>query len=1348
VAKAKANYAVVADVNPNQWPSGPVRVVDRHKAIAHQQRGGAVLQGFKTEDEAKAWADKVTNTEVHIKKPDGSSLFSGPLMEFSDVAPKHGLRFVDRGRLFALVDRPSSQLGRGKNALHGERVGPASEEQPKKKPEPKKEPPKKEPPKDPGKPTSAEWEQFLAERYDGGKKKVLNTNPQTRKRYPEVAASTLLKTSPHFRAQVQKEFAEWRGGSRKTAIRVAQLWRYAASRHSMSKCMHAGCEKPPEREGIWADGRGRAWFCEKHFEAWKNEKSEMPKDIVRERRVPDGVVGEKYGEYPKGKTAKATGSKTGDGESVGMFIPLPKDLAKKFPSLGENDDSPSHVTFLYIGDFKGEKQQEKLVEVLRECCRKWWPKCEARLNGLEYFDHHDKDRRVPHVAVEFDKDLSGFKHRVKQELHDAGIEVGDSFPEYKPHVTLAYMPGMDAEWDGPVPEGSWAFDEMEVWGLPEVHKLKMGPSAAKVASTWIRRRVASLTVEGSVHRKNVALMKWLSDLTRRLGVGRDTYVVGGAVRNFLINQPIKDIDIVIDMTKAGRDSDWLAKQIARNIPAPTNVTTNQYGVAILTVKGPWIVGGEDLDGEVLEIANARKESYGGSGGKGYKPHSVAPATIEEDVLRREFTFNCMAGDTLIPTERGILRIDQIASREKGDHQDLNLTVAGKDGPAVAVGWQYSGCAPTLRVTTEWGHSFSCTHHHPVLVLRGHNHVWVQADQLEEGDLLCVPVRQVTRQEPLTLELKDPAQPKRGTLKAAHKPEAMTPELAFVIGCVVAEGSNTHKRVSFSNSDRALISRYVECFNTVFGFQPLQNKVIEKGSVRVLRGVEFVANSDGYDIYADSKAVVGWLDELGLYCGGARDGKSPSHHKVVPWSILQADERSQWAFLAAYLEGDGSIRLDTGRITFCSASPHVRQQLQALLGAHGVLSKVKDRFVYLNAVDSALLWEKIQPWMVTKGFDYAQQTCKSRNRYGVPKEHLQGFLKGRRTRVGNNQGPSMYRTDEGGEVAESGILEALRRPKRLLHDAYVRGDFGEFLASLMAISASEHVKLQRLFELGYQYVEVVSVEDAGDQDVFDISMGDGIEPAFVANGVVVHNTLLWRMLDLAHGPDKAEIIDLTGCGRADLKRRVIKCPQEPDRVFSDDPTRMLRAIKFTGKYGFKIPPDVIRSIRKNAPKLKRMPWEAVASILVNDVLNQPTARRSLKEMKMLGLLDVVSEMIQEQKPFAAYMANQLRRNRKVQFLLDLLELGVPASTPISFLDPSGRDRLRALTVSMPEKDAVALVEKLIKPPVDNPRIIDVLKLPGPDRRHIVPTARHIILQDPKLAVKGQHLTDRVIEELRR
>jgi tRNA nucleotidyltransferase/poly(A) polymerase len=39
---------------------------------------------------------------------------------------------------------------------------------------------------------------------------------------------------------------------------------------------------------------------------------------------------------------------------------------------------------------------------------------------------------------------------------------------------------------------------------------------------------------------SLALIKFLSDLARQLGVGQHIYVVGGAVRNFVIDHPIKD----------------------------------------------------------------------------------------------------------------------------------------------------------------------------------------------------------------------------------------------------------------------------------------------------------------------------------------------------------------------------------------------------------------------------------------------------------------------------------------------------------------------------------------------------------------------------------------------------------------------------------------------------------------------------------------------------------------------------------------------------------------------------------------------------------------------------------------
>jgi len=388
--------------------------------------------------------------------------------------------------------------------------------------------------------------------------------------------------------------------------------------------------------------------------------------------------------------------------------------------------------------------------------------------------------------------------------------------------------------------------------------------------TDIADKLAAELVTANAVKRSHALMKFLARLSTRLGVGRHVYVVGGAVRNFLIDMPIKDIDVVVDSVALGgkKNSEWFAKEVERAIPTQTDLTTNQYNVAIITVKGEWTLDGVEMKGEVIEIANSRKESYGGAGGQGYKPHMVEDATVEEDIYRREFTFN---------------------------------------------------------------------------------------------------------------------------------------------------------------------------------------------------------------------------------------------------------------------------------------------------------------------------------------------------------------------------------------------------------------------------------------------------------------------------------TLLWRLMDLTNGPEKAEVIDLTGCGIRDLESRTMACPRDPDVVFSDDPTRLLRAIKFVAKYGFKIPKDLAASIKRNAPAMKRAPWEAIATILVENVLNEATARDALKLMKKLGLLDVIAEMVQEQRPFATYLSRQLK-DRDVALLLDLMDLGLSVKSPITFLDRDQQKRLRELTTPMQRDDAQDFLKKLTKPPVDNMRHINENSLQGRDRSLPVTYARGLILQEPDISAR--------------
>lgn len=244
-----------------------------------------------------------------------------------------------------------------------------------------------------------------------------------------------------------------------------------------------------------------------------------------------------------------------------------------------------------------------------------------------------------------------------------------------------------------------------------------------------------------------------------------------------------------------------------------------------------------------------------------------------------------------------------------------------------------------------------------------------------------------------------------------------------------------------------------------------------------------------------------------------------------------------------------------------------------------------------------------------------------------------------------------------------------------------------------------------------------------------------------------NTLLWRMLDLANGPDKAEVIDITGLGRQHLDEKLISTPVNPDKTFSDDPTRMLRILKFLLRYDLNISPDVVASVKRNAGKLKGMPWEAVANILVGDILKSPRATMGIKVMRSLGLLDVIVEMVKTVPPFSAYLTREIANgNYSVEILLELADLGI-AGRVLDFLNPAQQARFKQNVSGWSGDEARRYLEILRKPSLDSMALIQEFALPKQDRGILTPLAREALLADPDLVGRDVGLNDRVREMLR-
>ena len=94
----------------------------------------------------------------------------------------------------------------------------------------------------------------------------------------------------------------------------------------------------------------------------------------------------------------------------------------------------------------------------------------------------------------------------------------------------------------------------------------------------------------------------------------------------------------------------------------------------------------------------------------------------------------------------------------------------------------------------------------------------------------------------------------------------------------------------------------------------------------------------------------------------------------------------------------------------------------------------------------------------------------------------------------------------------------------------------------------------------------------------------------------------------------------------LKNKIIKTPLDPDITFSDDPLRMMRAVRFASQLNFDIEADTFESIIKNADRLKIVSMERIIEEL-NKIILSPIPSYGFKLLFHSGLLkEFFPEMI--------------------------------------------------------------------------------------------------------------------------
>lgn len=100
----------------------------------------------------------------------------------------------------------------------------------------------------------------------------------------------------------------------------------------------------------------------------------------------------------------------------------------------------------------------------------------------------------------------------------------------------------------------------------------------------------------------------------------------------------------------------------------------------------------------------------------------------------------------------------------------------------------------------------------------------------------------------------------------------------------------------------------------------------------------------------------------------------------------------------------------------------------------------------------------------------------------------------------------------------------------------------------------------------------------------------------------------------------ELIDPFG-GIKDLDAGIIRTPLDPDVTYSDDPLRMMRAIRFASQLGFTIEKTSFDAISKNKERIKIVSKERIADEL-NKIILSPKPSVGFKLLFDTGLLKLI------------------------------------------------------------------------------------------------------------------------------
>jgi len=439
---------------------------------------------------------------------------------------------------------------------------------------------------------------------------------------------------------------------------------------------------------------------------------------------------------------------------------------------------------------------------------------------------------------------------------------------------------------------------------------------------------------------------------------------------------------------------------------------------------------------------------------------------------------CLVGDSLVLTDRGLVRLRGLGNPDGEKWQDLDLRVGTDDGPRQATKFYVNGAEPVVSVETSRGYRIQGTTTHRIKVVDANGDwQWRRFADVRGGDRVPLMLGGLIG-EPREVPLPPLAEAYWTSDHTTFVPREMNADLAELVGYFMGDGSLHARGLRFcvTDGDTDVVERIVDLGRRLFGLDAA------------------VSQQQGYtEVALHSVRLTLWWEA----CGFAKHAPTTEHRGKgyeahIPDAVLYSNDAPIYrAFVRGLFEADGNA--NHGYAYWSTVSERFSRDVQTLLLTLGFVTTRKTDLPMgghkganpihvirlLNARTGARFLSEISFISERKRTALAMTEYRQAARYDwVPVSRA-----------------TIDRLAPQNDHLRKTMLMALNRTG--------------MVSRRSATALLERVADQELAQtLGYFYDEIASAKLGEEQLTYDISVPSNV--TYVANGFISHNTIAFMM----------------------------------------------------------------------------------------------------------------------------------------------------------------------------------------------------------------------------------------------